>query len=439
MAGNPGGRLCGKDMTIFESLTNAVLAQALGKRGIIEPTPVQAEAIPLLAGGRDVIASSETGSGKTLAYLLPIVCKIDPAIRAAQAVVLVPTHELAAQVCREAEQLLAEAGLSCSAALIIGGANIQRQLDALKAKPVILVGSVGRLNELAEMRKLKLHEVRTVVLDEGDRLLDKDNHEAVRAFIRRTLADRQLALFSASVSEKTEEIARTIMRDPAVLRLRPKTELPKGIRHIAVAAGQREKAALLRKIFHAEKIKKGIVFVNNPFHVVNAAERLRRHGVPCAALYGNAFPNERRQALDDFRAGRAALLVASDMAARGLDIQGLTHVINLDMPEQAASYLHRAGRTGRMGADGTVVTLATPRELELLGRYAKQFGFETETQTVAEGKLADDESRPGRAPKPRGMARKEEGTRHVKTAFHTEKPNYNQKRPGQTGKRRESK
>ena len=405
----------------FESLVGSELAQALQKRGITAPTPVQVQAIPLLAEGRDVIASSETGSGKTLAYLLPIVGKLDPAVRAAQAVVLVPTHELAAQVYREAERLLSESGAACTAALVIGGAGIQRQMDALKAKPAIVVGSVGRLNELAELRKLKLHEVRTIVLDEGDRLLDGDNQKNIQAFIRRTLADRQLVLFSASVSAKAEEAARGLMRDPVVLRLQPEADMPKGIRHIVVETAQRDKALLLRKLFHAEKIKKGIVFVNNPYHVVMAAERLQKHGVPCAALYGDAFPNERRKALEDLRTGRAALLVASDMAARGLDIAELTHVINLDMPEQSESYLHRAGRTGRMGAVGKVVTLATPRELEFLTRYAKQFGFETEMQTIAEGALGDERNR------------------RPKTAVHKRSDKFSQKKPRIEGKRREPK
>jgi len=409
------------DIVMFDSLANAALAKALQARGITTPTAVQAQAIPLLAAGRDVIASSETGSGKTLAYLIPIVCKIDPLVRAVQAVVLVPTHELAAQVCREAERLMKEAGLECSAALLIGGAGIQRQLDVLKTKPALIVGSVGRLNELAELRKLKLHEVRTVVLDEGDRLLDGDNQENVRAFIRRTLADRQLALFSASVSAKAEEAAKALMRDPEILRLRPKTEMPEGIQHVVVASEQREKAAILRKLVHAEKIGKGIVFVNNPYHVVTAAERLRRHGVSCAALYGDAFPNERRKALEDLRTGRVTLLIASDMAARGLDIAALTHVVNLDMPEKAESYLHRAGRTGRMGADGKVVTLATPREQEMLKKYAKQFGFTIDVHTIAEGKLAD------------------ESTRAFKTASYKGKSNHNQKKSRIEGKRRESK
>ena len=381
-------------MDSFTALSNEALAMALAKRGITTPTPVQHQAIPLLASGRDAVVSAETGSGKTLAYLIPIVCQLDYTLRAAQAVVLVPTHELAAQVYREADKLLADMGYADAAALLIGGANIQRQLDVLKKKPRVLVGSVGRLNELAELRKLKLHEVRVVVLDEADRLLDGDNETAVRAFLKRTLADRQIALFSASITAKTEQAASAFLRSPAVLRLNNAhggetdgAAMPGGLRHIIVAAEQREKAMLLRKLFHAEKIGKGIVFVNNPHHIQNAAERLRFHAVPSAALYGEAMPMERRQALEDLRAGRAALLVASDMAARGLDIQGLTHVINLDVPEQAEAYLHRAGRVGRMAATGTVVTFATPREMEMLAAIARRYGFETEVCELAEGRL----------------------------------------------------
>ena len=409
----------------FEGLAGAGPAQALAKRGIITPTPVQTKAIPLISAGQDVIVSAETGSGKTLAYLIPILRRINSALRAAQAVVLVPTHELAAQVYREAEQLLADTNGEVSAALLIGGANIQRQLDALKKKPQIIIGSVGRINELAEMRKLKLHEVRLIVLDEADRLLDGDNETAVRALVKRTLADRQMALFSASVSAKTEETAKSFMRDAQTLRLQPQTVLPPSIKHIAVAAEQREKALLLRKLCHAEQIKKGIVFVNNPHHIVNAAERLTHHGIPAAALYGDAFPNERKQALEALRTGRVSVLVASDMAARGLDITGLTHVINLDMPEQAEAYLHRAGRTGRMGAAGTVVSLVTPREMAALQKLSALYRFTPTVHTIAEGQMLDAAARPRRGNPPR----RSDAANHK----------MNKQKPAKAGKRREMK
>ena len=385
----------------FEQLIGADMAETLRARGIATPTPVQIAAIPLLSGmANDIIVSAETGSGKTLAYLLPIVMRIDPAVRAAQAVVLAPTHELAAQVHREAVKLLADAKSPCTAALIIGGTSHPRQLDALKTKPAILIGSVGRLNELAEARKLKLHEVKLVVLDEADRLLDGDNAEAVFAFIKRTLADRRLALFSASILPKTEEAVKHLLRSLVTLRLQAKAEVPPSVKHILLSALQREKAATLRKLFHAEKIKKGIVFVNNPYHVVTAAERLRAHGIPCAALHGEAHPNERRQALDALREGRIALLVASDMAARGLDIPSLSHIVNLDLPEQPEAYLHRAGRTGRMGASGTVVTIATAREKEILAQYARRFGFSVAERFLAVGALTTAANQPVQKERP---------------------------------------
>jgi len=389
----------------FEKLADQAIAEALQIRGITTPTAVQEQAIPQLSSGRDVIVSAETGSGKTLAYLIPLLRAIDPAVRAAQVVVLVPTHELAAQVHREAERLMAEAHLEMSAALVIGGANIQRQLDVLKKKPQLIVGSAGRLLELATLKKLVMHYVRTIVLDEADKLLDDNNIETVRALIGRTLRDRQLAAFSASITAQAEATAQAMMRDPVVIRVQARAELPQSISHMAVASIQREKAALLRKVFHAEKIQKGIVFVNNAHHITIAAERLRNHGVPSATLYGDAFPNERRRALEDFRTGRAALLVASDMASRGLDVPGVTHVINLDLPEQPELYLHRAGRTGRMGAPGKVVTLATPRELAMLQKYARTYHFAVEERTIAEGRLRNETEtaqKPAQANRPAG-------------------------------------
>jgi len=388
-------------METFEQLVGTTTASALRTRGIISPTPVQASVIPVLAeNAHDVIVSAETGSGKTLAYLLPILQRLNPEIRAAQAVVLAPTHELAVQVHRVAAELLAAINHPCTAALLIGGVSHPRQLEVLKTKPALLVGSIGRFNELAEMRKLKLHEVKLIVLDEADRLLDGDNTASAFAFIKRTMADRRLALFSASILPRTEETVKNLLRDPVAIRMQTKAEPPQSVRHIAVDSLQREKAATLRKLFHAEKIKKGIVFVNNPYHVVTASERLRAHGIPCAALYGEANSNERRQALDALREGRIPLLVASDMAARGLDIQGLSHIINLDLPERPEAYLHRAGRTGRMGADGTVVSFVTAREKDILAQYARRFHFTVAECILTEGTLTSADAHSIKQAKP---------------------------------------
>ena len=377
----------------FEALgLRAALVTALAEQGITTPTEIQQKMIPEILSGKDVIGRSETGSGKTLAYLLPIFEKLDMNIRGTQAIILTPTHELAAQVYHQAELLQENAGIAAGCVLLIGAAGIGRQLEKLKAKPRIVVGSVGRILDLIRKKKIQAHLVRTIVLDEGDRLMDDGNVEDVAAVIKTTLKERQIVLLSASVSGEAKAKAAAMMKADAVdLEAKSGGIVPKGIHHYYILSAHREKFANLRKILAGEKPEKCMVFLNNPENIEVTVDKLNYHGIKAAGIYGQASKQERKNAMDGFREGRIHVLVASDIGSRGLDIEGVTHIINLDVPEEPTHYLHRAGRCGRKGMEGTAITIVTPYERKWIHRYEKTWGLQFEQKEMSFGKLVDSQ------------------------------------------------
>lgn len=366
------------------------LVAALEKQGITNPTEIQERMIPEILAGRDVIGQSETGSGKTLAYLLPVFEKLDMSIRGTQAIILTPTHELAVQVYHQAELLQENAGIAAGCALLIGAAGIGRQMERLREKPRIVIGSVGRILDLIRRRKIQAHLVKTIVLDEGDRLLERGNAEEVAAVIKTTLKERQVVLLSASIGEETKAKAAELMKaDAAELFAKSGGLVPEGIRHYYILSAYREKFINLRKLLAGEKPKKCMVFLNNPENIEVTVDKLNYHGIRAAGIYGQASKRERQSAMESFREGRVHVLVASDIGSRGLDIAGVTHIINLDVPEEPTHYLHRAGRCGRQGTEGTAITIVTPYERKWIHRYEKAWGLRFEQKEMAFGKLTD--------------------------------------------------
>ena len=349
------------------------LSQKLANMGIVTPTDIQRAAMPIIVAKRDLIAQSPTGTGKTLAYLLPIIARLDPEIRAAQAIVAAPTYELAAQIAKVAGGLLDD---KTDAALLIGSAGKPRQLEALKKKPRIIVGTMGRILEFVADKKLSVHHVKTLVFDEADRLINSEGIEDVQRLVKSTLRERQILLFSAKIPEATRNLAAPLMKNPEILVPdKADDKLPPNISHFYItAATLRDKFGVLRRLVHARNMAAAVIFVNRPFAIEKTADRLNFHKLPAVPLYGAADKIRRKQALEDFRAGRARLLVASDIGARGLDISGLSHVINLDLPDSAAGYLHRAGRCGRMGSPGQVHSIVTKGEAAELRKIAKALG-----------------------------------------------------------------
>jgi ATP-dependent RNA helicase DeaD len=377
------------DATFEELGLVPVLVAALQKTGITTPTEIQKKAIPIALRNQDVVGQSETGTGKTLAYLLPMFQKVDTTQRQMQAIVLVPTHELAIQIQRQVEALAVNSGMEVTATPIIGEVNIIRQIEKLKEKPHIIVGSPGRILELIQKRKLSAHTIKTIVIDEADRLLDKNNIEAVKAIIKSTLKERQLLFYSASISQNTLSVTQEIMKEPVFVKATERVAVASTISHAYVVTEHRDKIETLRKLLRSIGPKRALIFVNRSEEVEITATKLKYHGLEVEGIHSSSVKNDRKKALEDFRAGRIQCLVATDVAARGLDIQGVTHIFNLDMPEKSQDYLHRAGRTGRAGEKGTTISLVTPREIPLVRDYAKFFKIPIPAKVLYRGKFMD--------------------------------------------------
>lgn len=376
----------------FEALSvSKDLIAGLAKQSITYPTDIQQKMIPAICTGQDVVGRSETGSGKTLAYLLPIFLRIDPNVRGTQAIILAPTHELAAQVHKQAELLAKNAGVNVRSALIIGTAGIQRQMEKLKEKPQIVVGSAGRMLDLIKRKKIQAHLVKTIVLDEGDRLLEDGNFAAVQAVIKTTLRDRQIVLLSASVGSETLQRAKQIMKEN-MLQLEGEIKsgfVPENIAHHYILTTHREKFVMLRKVLAGEKPQKAMIFLNNPENIEVTVDKLNYHGIKADGIYGQAGKTDRKTALEDFRNGKISVLVASDIGARGLDIPDVTHVIHMDIPEDPTQYLHRAGRCGRNGKSGCSISIVTPYERKWIHKYEKVWGIRFTQKDMIQGKLTD--------------------------------------------------
>jgi superfamily II DNA/RNA helicase len=368
---------------------DASLLKALEMEKITTPTEVQKKVIPEMLKNKDLIVQSETGTGKTLAYLIPLFCKINAAVREMQAIILVPTHELAIQVLRVIELLSQNSDVKISAAPIIGNVNIDRQIEKLKEKPHIIVGSSGRILELIKKKKIAAHTVKTIILDEADRLLSDSDIENVKAVIKSTMRDRQLLMFSASISKEAEARGREIMKEPEVIRGEAAASVPDTIEHVYFETEQREKFEVLRKVVGIIKPQKAIVFTNGIEEAEIITEKLKYHGFKVESIHGTNRKEERKKALEGFRTGKVQLLVSSDIASRGLDIEGITHIFSLNAPEQPKDYLHRAGRTGRNGNTGISISIVNEREVPLIRKYEKAFHITIAAKDMYKGQIID--------------------------------------------------
>jgi superfamily II DNA/RNA helicase len=373
-------------MTFAEIDVRPELVAALAKQQITEPTAIQIAALPVLLAGKDAYLNSETGTGKTLAYLLPIFCRLDAKQEATQVVIVAPTHELAIQIQRQCCDLAQNAGWPIRSLLLIGGTSMDRQIDKLKKKPHIVVGSPGRIRELVSMGKLKAHTVRSVVIDEADRLLLEESLPTIRAIIQATPRGRQLIFASATEQRESAEAIATLAPELVMLQTGA-APVNDNIEHLYLVCEERDKPEVLRKLLHALRPERAMVFVHRNETAEKVAAKLAYHHIPVADLHAASDKRDRKQAMDDFRSAQVRVLIASDVAARGLDIQGVTHIFNLDVPTQSKAYLHRVGRTARAGAKGQAATLMTEGEVRLVRRYENELGIVMHHVRMREGRV----------------------------------------------------
>lgn len=365
------------------------LVVALKMEGIVDPTAIQFQTIPFILETRDVVGQSETGTGKTLAYLLPIFQKIDTLKRETQVMILTPTHELAMQIQREIEILANNSGLAVTSVAIIGNVNISRQIEKLKEKQHIIVGSSGRILELIQKKKISSQTIKTIVLDEADRLLDENNSKTVKAVLKTTLRRKQLLLFSATLPPAALQRAAELLKDPEVVRVTDKVMIAPTITHMYFLAEQRDKIEVLRKLVRMVTPPRALIFINKSEEIEKMVEQLKFHGLEAESIYGGASKINRRKAMDEFKSGKISLLVASDLAARGLDIKGITHVFNLDLPEDPQLYLHRVGRTGRAGESGIAISIVNSKEVRYIKRLESMYEISINQKEMLQGRIIE--------------------------------------------------
>ncbi|KJR46591.1 ATP-dependent RNA helicase YfmL [Desulfosporosinus sp. I2] len=283
------------NMTFNQLGLDKSLVNALKLQGIVEPTAIQEQAIPFILEARDVMGQSETGTGKTLAYLLPIYQKIDTSKKETQVMILTPTHELAIQIQREMETLSKDSGLAVTSTAIIGNVNIARQIEKLKQKPHIIVGSSGRILELIQKKKIVAQTVKTIVLDEADRLLDENNSQLVKSVIKTTLSRTQLLLFSATLPPTTYQRASELLKTPEVIRVTDKIMIAPTVEHMFFLAEQRDKVEVLRKLIRMIIPTRALIFINKSEEIEKMVENLKYHGLEADGIYGGANKSERKR------------------------------------------------------------------------------------------------------------------------------------------------
>ena len=366
----------------FDELNLApAIVQAVREQGYEHPTPIQAEAIPAVLAGHDLLAGAQTGTGKTAAFTLPMLQRLQDSTpeavkgkaRAVRALVLAPTRELAAQV--EDSVKTYGKNLSLSSAVIFGGVGMNPQINALRRGVDILVATPGRLLDLIDQGHIDLSHVEILVLDEADRMLDMGFIHDVKKILRLVPKHKQSLLFSATFSDEIRELANGLLNSPKSIQVTPPNTTVQRIKQTIHPVGRGKKKALLAHIINLHNWSQVLVFTRTKFGANNVAEFLNKNNISAMALHGNKSQSARTQALDGFKTGEIRALVATDIAARGIDIDELPHVVNYDIPNVCEDYVHRIGRTGRAGAQGEAVSLVSLDEegfMMAIEKFTKQ-------------------------------------------------------------------
>ena len=337
------------------------LLRTLDELGYVEPTPIQAQAIPELLAGHDVIGQAQTGSGKTAAFGLPLLEYLDPDSEETQAIVLTPTRELCIQV-TQALRAYAEHLEGVNVVAVFGGAPIRDQQARLRSGAQVVVATVGRMMDLISRHSLVLTSARYVVLDEADEMLDLGFIEDVERILRMCPSGRQTLLFSATIPGPVAKLAEQYMYDPVTIRVTPRKLTVDTVEQAYVMVEQRKKVDRLVEVLRAEEPEQAIIFVRTKIGAARLGKELADKGLRVKALHGDLTQGQRDGVMISFKEHKTPLLVATDIAARGLDIEHVTHVINYDMPNNPEIYVHRIGRTGRVGRTGRAITFVTSKQ-----------------------------------------------------------------------------
>jgi ATP-dependent RNA helicase RhlE len=349
------------------------LSRAVAEKGYVTPTPIQAAAIPAVLAGRDVLAGAQTGTGKTAAFVLPILSNLAPAHGTAPRVlILTPTRELAAQVAASAEEY--GRFLTLRSVVIFGGVSEKPQIEALRRGCDVLVATPGRLLDLAQQRLLDLSAVRCCVLDEADRMLDMGFLPAIRQILRLLPAQRQNLMFSATYADEIRALAARLLRDPVTIEVAARNATAERIEQQVFRVPQEHKRHLLAHLIKSGAWQQVLVFTRTKHGANRLTQQLQGAGIAAAAIHGNKSQAARVRALADFKAARVTALIATEVAARGLDIKELPYVVNYELPNVPEDYVHRIGRTARAGGSGAAVSLVAPGEQPLLRAIEQLLG-----------------------------------------------------------------
>jgi len=395
----------------------APLAQAVRELGYEQPTPVQEQAIPLVLAGRDLMAGAQTGTGKTAAFALPILQRLAPQASASasparhpvRALVLTPTRELAIQV----EESFREYGkhLPLRSTVVYGGADMDAQIRELRRGVEVLVATPGRLLDHVQSKTVMLNQVGILTLDEADRMLDMGFLPDIRRIIALLPKERQNLLFSATFPDEIRNLVKSLLRSPAEVQIAARNAVADLVTHVVHPVAREKKRELLAYLIQTRGLTQVLVFCGTRIGANRLAHQLRKDHIHADAIHGDKSQAERLEALDNFKAGKTAVLVATDVASRGLDIEGLPQVINFDIPHSPEDYVHRIGRTGRAGLTGEAISLVAPPDMEALAAIERLIkkkidrvlvpGFQPDGGTVATlmGREARGASRRGDAPR----------------------------------------
>ena len=373
------------DITFSNLGLKESIIQILSKLDISTPSLIQQKTIPEVLQNKNVVFESETGTGKTFAYLLPLIQNLENCkSNEDKIIILAPTYELASQIKLTASQVT-----SLKASLFIGGTPIKRQIEVLKDKPQIIIGNPSRILELIHLKKLKTSNVRALVLDEADRLVSVEIADETKKLISTIPCDAQFIACTATLNQNTKQTLKGLFSNLSEIILPKEDILSKKITHYALFAESRDKISTLKSFILAEKPEKLLVFTSRADQVENIAQKLQYKKVDCMTLHAKTDKKERKAAIDRFRNGKCRILITSDLASRGLDIPGITHIVQMDLPSNEDFFVHRSGRTATAGKSRINVVIGDEDEMRKYAALEKKFGLKVYPKMLYKGKLVN--------------------------------------------------